>query len=95
MKTPYDKLDKVITNCTGHMTKMTAMPIFGKNNFKIFFSRTRRQMTLGMHLPFTPPPQKKKKKKNIRNFKHPKKIFEILATEKISPILYLDLKNRS
>ena len=32
--------------------------------------------------------------KNIRNFKHPKKIFEILATKKRSPILYLDLKKR-
>ena len=33
--------------------------------------------------------------KNIRNFKHPKKINEILATpKKISPILYLDLKKR-
>ena len=31
-------------------------------------------------------------KKNIRNFKHPKKIFEILATQKNIPILYLDLK---
>ena len=30
--------------------------------------------------------------KNIRNFKHPKKIFEILATPKNIPILYLDLK---
>ena len=30
MKIPYDKLDKVITNCTGHMTKMTAMPIMVK-----------------------------------------------------------------
>ena len=30
-----------------------------------------------------PPPQKKKK--NIRNFKHPKKIFEILATQKKYP----------
>ena len=30
---------------------------------------------------------------NIRNFKHPQKIFEILArTQKISPILFLDLK---
>ena len=37
------------------------------------------------HLPFTPP-------KNIRNFKHPKKIFEILATPKNIPNLYLDLK---
>ena len=31
---------------------------------------------------------------NIRNFKHPKKLFEILATQNISPILYLDLKKR-
>ena len=40
------------------------------------------------HLPFI------QKKKNIRKFKHPPKIFEILATPKISPILYLDLKKR-
>ena len=32
--------------------------------------------------------------KNIRIFKHPKKIFEILATQKNIPILYLDLKKR-
>ena len=32
--------------------------------------------------------------KNIKNFKHPKKIFEILATQKNIPILYLDLKKR-
>ena len=32
--------------------------------------------------------------KNIRNFKHPKKIFEILATQKNIPILYIDLKKR-
>ena len=32
--------------------------------------------------------------KNIRNFKPPKKIFEILATPKNIPILYLDLKKR-
>ena len=30
--------------------------------------------------------------KNIRNFKQPPKILEILATQKISLILYLDLK---
>ena len=30
--------------------------------------------------------------KNIRNFRHPKKILEILATPKNIPILYLDLK---
>ena len=27
MKTPYDKLAKMYTNCFGHMTKMAAMPI--------------------------------------------------------------------
>ena len=31
-------------------------------------------------------------KKIFRNFKHPKKIFKILATQKNIPILYLDLK---
>ena len=31
-------------------------------------------------------------KKIIRNFKHSKKIFDILATQKNIPILYLDLK---
>ena len=30
--------------------------------------------------------------KNIRNFKHPKKIFKILSTPKNIPTLYLDLK---
>ena len=29
MKTPYDRLAKIYTNCTGHMTKMAAMPIYG------------------------------------------------------------------
>ena len=32
--------------------------------------------------------------KKIRNFKHPKKVFDMLTTQKISPILYLDLKKR-
>ena len=35
---------------------------------------------------------KKKKKKKIRNFKHPQKIFEILATPKISQFCTLTLK---
>ena len=30
------------------MTKMAAMPIYGKDPLKIFFSRTRRPMTLGL-----------------------------------------------
>ena len=31
-----------------HVTKMAAAPIHGKNSLKIFFSRTRRLMTLGL-----------------------------------------------
>ena len=33
-------------NDRGHMTKMAAMPIYGKNLKKIFFSGTKRPMTL-------------------------------------------------
>ena len=29
MKTPYDRLAKICTNCTGHMTKMATMPKYG------------------------------------------------------------------
>ena len=46
MKTPYDKLAKVYAKYFGHMTKMAATPIDGKNLLKIFFSRTRRPVTL-------------------------------------------------
>ena len=46
MKTPFNKLAKIYANCFGHMTKMVDMPIYGKNPLKIFFSRTRRLMTL-------------------------------------------------
>ena len=48
MKTSYNKLAKIYSNCFGHMTKMADMPIYGKNPLKIFFSRTRRLMTLGL-----------------------------------------------
>ena len=34
MKTPYDKLAKIYTNCSGHMTKMANMPIYCKNALK-------------------------------------------------------------
>ena len=47
-KTPYDKLAKMYTKYFGHMTKMAAMPIYGKNPLKIFFSRTRRPVTSGL-----------------------------------------------
>ena len=48
MKTPYNKLAKIYANWFGHMTKMADMPIYRKNPLKIFFSRTRRLMTLGL-----------------------------------------------
>ena len=37
VKTPYDKLARIYTKYFGHMTKMAAMPIYGKNLLKIFF----------------------------------------------------------
>ena len=38
---------KIYTKYFGHMTKMTTMPIYGKNPLKIF-SRTRKSVTLGL-----------------------------------------------
>ena len=32
----------------GHMPKMSAMPIYGKNPLKIFFSGTKEPMALGL-----------------------------------------------
>ena len=46
MEPPWDGGTKVCSNGPGHMTKMAAMPIYGKNVRKIFFSGTKRQMTL-------------------------------------------------
>ena len=46
VKTPDDKSAKICTKYFGHMTKMAATPIYGKNLLKIFFSRTRRPVTL-------------------------------------------------
>ena len=48
VKTPYDKLAKIYANYFGHKTKMTATPIYGKVHLKIFFSRTRRPVILGL-----------------------------------------------
>ena len=50
MKTPNDRLAKIFTNDSGHMTKMATMPIYGKNPLNIFFSGTKRPMAfrLGM-----------------------------------------------
>ena len=41
---------KVWCHDAGHMTKMAAMPIYGKTPLKIFFSGTRRPIStkLGM-----------------------------------------------
>ena len=41
------KLHIETPNGPGHMTKIAAMPIYGKTHFKIF-PRTRRPMTLGL-----------------------------------------------
>ena len=38
MKTPYDKLAKIYTKCTGHMTKMATTPIYGKNPLNAVFN---------------------------------------------------------
>ena len=41
-----DKGTEVSLNGPGHMTKMAAMPIYGKNPSKIFFSRTSGPVAL-------------------------------------------------
>ena len=41
---------KFFPNGHGHMTKMAAMPIYGKNLKKIFFSGTKRPMTLKLYM---------------------------------------------
>ena len=46
MEPPWDGGTKVCSNDPGHMTKMAAMPIYGKNLKKIFFSGTKGPMTL-------------------------------------------------
>ena len=47
---PWEGGTKVYINGPGHMTKMAAMPIYGKTPSKIFFSRTGGpiSMKLGM-----------------------------------------------
>ena len=52
MEPPWDRETKVGSNGPGHMTKMAAMPIYGKT-LKIFFSGTKRPMTLKLGLPNT------------------------------------------
>ena len=48
MKTPYDRLAKIYTNCTGHMTKMATTPKYGKKPLNVFFSGAKRSMALGL-----------------------------------------------
>ena len=48
METPKDGGTKVCSNGPGHITKMATTPIYGKNPLKIFFSRTRRLLPLGL-----------------------------------------------
>ena len=51
MELLWDRGTKVCSNGLGHMTKMAAIFIYGKNLKEIFFSGTKRPMTLnlGMH----------------------------------------------
>ena len=46
MKTPYDRLAKIYTKCTVHVTKMANRPIYGKNPLNVLFSGTKRPMAL-------------------------------------------------
>ena len=46
MEPPWDGGTKVCSNGLGNMTKLAAMPIYGKNIKIIFFSGTKRPMTL-------------------------------------------------
>ena len=48
MKTPYDSFAKIYTICTGHMTKIATMPIYGENPLNIFISGIKRPMALGL-----------------------------------------------
>ena len=46
MDPPCDSGTKVCSNGPGHMTSVAAIPIFDKKKNKIFFSGTKRPMTL-------------------------------------------------
>ena len=69
METPQDGETKVCSKGPGHMTKMVATPIYGKNPLKIF-SRTR-PMTFSVGaksqiLSSVAPPRKKNLATNFR-----------------------------
>ena len=68
----------------------------GGRGYSHFFFICRLGSSICRSPPPPPPPtKKKKKKKKNQEFLAPQKIFEILATQKISPILYLDLKKKT
>ena len=46
VESPWDRGTKVCSNSPGHMTNMAALPIYGKNLKKIFFSGTKKPITL-------------------------------------------------
>ena len=50
MTTPYDWLDKIYTNCSGHMTKMATSPICGKHSLNILFSVAKKPLALELGL---------------------------------------------
>ena len=47
MKTPYDKMAKIYAKYFGHMTKMAAMPIYGKKTFKNLLLQNQKADDLG------------------------------------------------
>ena len=47
MKTPYDRLAKFCTNCTGHLSKIATTPIYGKHNFKYLLLWNQKANGLG------------------------------------------------
>ena len=50
MEPLWDGETKVCSDCPGHMTKMAAMPIYGKNLKKSSFSGTKMPMTFNLGL---------------------------------------------
>ena len=48
MKIPNDRLAKIYTKCIGHKTKMATTSIYGKNPLNVFYSGSKRPMTLGL-----------------------------------------------
>ena len=48
MKTTYNKLVKIYTNCTGYLTKMADMPLFGKKPFKNLLLQNQKADDLGI-----------------------------------------------